>query len=210
MQKTRQHIIDFLRAHESATVEDLSAALDSLTPVTVRHHLDILRGDGLVAQPEAQRSDAPGRPRYVYRLTRKAESLYPRNLDTLASAMLDTIQRSLPREQVDVILDGVAERLARTAPAAPPVEPVEMRLDRITHHLNGQGYEAGWEIHPEGYVLHTGNCPYRGVVEEHEQVCQIDRRYIEHLLGAAPRCISTIADGSPVCSYLIPVPEEAA
>ena len=43
MQKTRQKILEHLREHGESTVNELSKALDNLTAVTVRHHLDVLK-----------------------------------------------------------------------------------------------------------------------------------------------------------------------
>ena len=50
MQSTRERILNILKERGQATVDDLSQEL-GLTAVTVRHHLDILRGEGLIASP---------------------------------------------------------------------------------------------------------------------------------------------------------------
>ena len=42
MQKTRRLILDYLKEHGQATVDELAEIL-GLNSVTVRHHLDILR-----------------------------------------------------------------------------------------------------------------------------------------------------------------------
>ena len=112
MQKTRQKILEYLKRHQQATVDELSRVLDDLTAVTVRHHLDVLRREELVAPPEIVHRDGPGRPKYAYRLTDKAEALFPRNLDTLTSHMLDEMKRSLAPQQINVIFEGVAEQMA--------------------------------------------------------------------------------------------------
>jgi predicted ArsR family transcriptional regulator len=207
MQKTRQKILDYLKRHGQATVDELSRELDDLTAVTVRHHLDVLRREKLVAPPEVIHRDGPGRPKYAYQLTDKAETLFPRNLDTLTKHMLDEMKRSLAPQRINVIFKGVAEQMAASAPPIRQDEPFEARLDRLTTYLTEQGYEARWEPHPEGFVLHTSNCPYSGVSETHNELCLLDMHYISHLLGVVPRRLDHLLEGAQSCSYLITVPE---
>lgn len=209
MQKTRQKIIEYLRDHESATVDELSEALDNLTAVTVRHHLDILRSDGLIAPPRVRHRNSPGRPKYVYTLTEKAESLFPRNLGTLTGTMIDELKSTLSEEQVNVFFNGVADRMAAGAAHVGGEVDFEERLDNVVEHLTGHGYEAYWEKTPQGYVLHTSNCPYSGVVESHDELCKLDMRYISQLLGSAPRRVAYMQANEETCSYLVQPAEVA-
>jgi len=204
MQKTRQKILEYLRHHEEATVDDLSDVLDNLTAVTVRHHLDVLRGQGLVSSPEVQHRNTPGRPKYVYSLTEKAHALFPRNLNTLSTHLIAELTNHLEDDRVNVIMDGVAERMASELPPGPPNETFDARLDRVVRHLTEHGYEASWTAHPDGYVLSTSNCPYGDVATDHEeQMCMLDMRYLSRLIGAVPRRLDYIPDGDNNCSYLI-------
>lgn len=203
MQKTRQKIIEYLREHETATVDELSEALDNLTAVTVRHHLDILRSDGMIAPPEVQHRSTPGRPKYVYRLTEKAQSLFPRNFGTLTGTMIEHLKSTFDEEQVNVFFNGVADRMAAQVEPVDGEEPFERRLDRIVEHLTAHGYEAQWEKTRKGYLLHTSNCPYAGIVETHQELCRLDERYISRLLGAAPQRVSHIQEDAESCSYLV-------
>ena len=112
MQKTRQKIIEYLKENGEATVEELSQALDNLTAVTVRHHLDVLRSQGLVGTPITRHRNSPGRPKYVFSLTDKADTLFPKNLCTMTDHLLDELKGSLSDQQIGAILQGVAERMA--------------------------------------------------------------------------------------------------
>ena len=51
MQDTRQQILEILKRLGEVTVQDLSNEL-RLTSVTVRHHLEILRSEGYITEPE--------------------------------------------------------------------------------------------------------------------------------------------------------------
>lgn len=202
MQKTRQKILEFLKLHGEATVEDLSEYLDDLTPVTVRHHLDVMRSEGVVEAPEIRHRTSPGRPKYIYRLADDAQSLFPTNLTTLTGHILDEIRDRLDESQINVIFEGVANRMARDIERAPEGESIEARLDRVVLHLSEHGYMANWEQRADGYVLHTRNCPYC-LAPDHPEMCTLDVRYISNLLGTVPRRLSHLLEGDNSCSYLI-------
>ena len=93
MQATRQRILELLRDARILTVEELAESLD-LTPVTVRHHLDILKGEGLVEVPEVRRREAPGRPQYTFQLTPAALAFFPKNYQSFTEIMLTEISES--------------------------------------------------------------------------------------------------------------------
>jgi predicted ArsR family transcriptional regulator len=207
MQKTRQKILEYLRQHGEATVEDLSQALNDLTPVTVRHHLDVLRSQGMVGSPEIRHRTTPGRPRYVYTLTDKAQALFPNNINALTSHLLGEMLDTLEDRQINVIFDGIATRMASDLGPAPAGESFEARLERVVEHLTNHGYEARLEAHPQGFVLHTTNCPYMGLVDDHQELCGLDVRYISQLLGAVPRRIAHKMEGEDSCSYLVMHPQ---
>lgn len=207
MQQTRQHILEILKEREQATVDeivrDLSERIGEITAVTVRHHLEILRGDGLVAAPIVRRRTTPGRPQHVYSLTDRALELFPNNYRQFAQQLLLQIKSQLPRQEVNVILENVAERMA--GDAIPPDVPMPARLERVVEYLTSQGYQATWEATDQGYFLRTNNCPYHHLAADHEELCAMDMRLISTLLGGVvPRRIEHLASGGLSCTYLIP------
>ncbi|MBN2472069.1 MAG: ArsR family transcriptional regulator [Anaerolineae bacterium] len=207
MQQTRQHILEILKEHEEATVDDIVEALANrigdITAVTVRHHLEILRGDGLVAAPRVRRRTTPGRPQHMYALTDKALELFPNNYRSLAGEMLLQLKAQLPAAEVNVILEGVADQMAGSIP--PSDAPLPVRLNQVVDYLSEQGYAAYWEAVDEGFILHTNNCPYHQLAAEHEELCRMDIRMISGLLGGiVPRRVAHMTQGDPSCAYLIP------
>lgn len=208
MQKTRQKILDYLKQHGEATVDELSVLLDDLTPVTVRHHLDVLRGEGLIEAPEIRHRTSPGRPKYVYHLTEKAERLFPNNLQTMLLYLLGEMKRTLKPQQIDDILQSIAEQMATTTGLSTDSETMETRLDRLVAYLTEHGYMASWEQHSEGFVLMANNCPYAGIPEKHPEMCAIDLRYISMMLGVTPKRLSHQVLGDTQCAYLVTFSEQ--
>ncbi len=206
MQETRRTILDILRRRGQATVDDIVAELQkrrgSITAVTVRHHLKLLQENELITSPELRRRSSPGRPQYVYALTEKARDTFPNNYQHLAAGLLEQIQKSLPPEGVNVILEGVAVQMANEANI--PAGGLAERLDVAVEYLSDRGYEASWEEKDDGYVLHTSNCPYHHMSEGDTTLCDLDLRLVSSLLGVVPRRLNHIAMGDETCSYLIP------
>ncbi len=203
MQATRQRILELLRDARILTVEELAEKLD-LTPVTVRHHLDILKSEGLVEVPEVRRRDAPGRPQYTFQLTPAALAFFPKNYQSFTHLMLTEISENMPPEVMDHILDSVAARMAAEAAIPGPDAPREERLQAAVDYLNSRGYVAEWTHEPDGaYVLRTHNCPYHEVSHEHTELCAMDIKLVTQLLGAEPQRRERLSNGGACCCYVV-------
>jgi predicted ArsR family transcriptional regulator len=208
MQETRQQILEILEKHAEVTVNSLVAELrkrrgDFITPVTVRHHLSELLNQNLIIQVEPQHRNSRGRPQHVYVLTELARDFLPHNYQLLAINLLTELSDQLPASKVNVILEGVADRMCGGLGIALDT-PLPARLDEVVAYLNQQGYNARWEDHPEGFVLYTANCPYHHVVKTSRALCEMDMRLVTSLLGIVPRLMTRISQGDTSCSYMIP------
>jgi predicted ArsR family transcriptional regulator len=212
MQQTRQFILDILREQGEATVDEVVDGLYArrgreITPVTVRHHLNLLQQDGLVTTPELRRRSAPGRPQHVYALTAHARDYFPNNYERLAAGLIARLERELAAPAVNVIFEGVAEDMARDA-AVPVDAPAEVRITAAVTYLNERGYSAHWDHAPGGLILHTRNCPYHQIAKETNALCQMDMRLVAALMGSAPRLLARMSEGDSTCSYLFAVQSE--
>jgi predicted ArsR family transcriptional regulator len=202
MQATRQRILEILKERHTATVEELAKELE-LTPVTIRHHLDILRSEGLVQAPQVKRRDTPGRPQHVYGLTEAADAYFPKNYAGFADMMLREMRDQVEPEKMRSILDGVAARMVSKAPPAPPTEALPQRMERIVKFLNTQGYDANWEPTEGGCLLHAHNCPYHDVARENVEPCVMDASMITQMAGVAPQRLQWAFSGGNMCTYFI-------
>lgn len=212
MQDTRQQILEIMKRHGEVTVQELSDEL-GLTSVTVRHHLEILRSEGYISDPEVQRSNRPGRPRYVYHLTSTAADLFPNNYSGLASALLGSIEECMAPGERDVLLQRAAERIADRAgdlPATP-----RDRIDSVVTFLNQQGYVSRWEPAPDQpnrFMIYVSSCPYYHVSQTRSETCQIDRHMVQLLAGvdAEVSRLQNTAKTGGLCVYAIEWPGAAA
>jgi predicted ArsR family transcriptional regulator len=208
LQETRRHILSILKDRGEATVEDLVEGLADrmkreMTSVTVRHHLERLRQEGLIEAPQIRRRSSPGRPQYSYSLSPKAMDYFPNNYAGLAGGLLQQIKSQLPPQQVNVIMEGMAESMA-TAAGIPQHVSLRSRLQYVVEYLNEHGYVAEWHSTDEGFMLSTTNCPYERLAGSHEELCGFDLKLVSSLLGVVPRFVGRLRDGDPACQYFIP------
>lgn len=202
MQSTRQEILAILKEERQATVEDLAERLE-LTPMTIRHHLNVLQAQNLVVASKVHRSKRVGRPRLVYTLTEAADDLFPQGYGQLARHLVSEVKESMGEERAQAILRRVAERVAREGPLPVEGQPFEQRLDQVVGFMHDQGFISRWEQAKDGYVIVNVNCPYRHVSEEHNEVCIMDTEILTQLLGVAPQRLSSMRTGDPACSFLV-------
>ena len=203
MQRTREQILHILKVRGAATVEELSREL-GLTPVTIRHHLDVLNREGLITPPEPFRRSGPGRPQYLYRLTEEASHLFPKHYDLLASELLREMVQRLSSEEVEEALEAIARRLAQQARIREDADFIE-RVEAAVRFLNDQGYMVSLTEGEDGQLfLHIANCPFERVAREWLEPCRMDLRLLTWLLGQEPRRIASAAAGdSHQCTYVL-------
>jgi predicted ArsR family transcriptional regulator len=208
MQDTRQQILEILKRKGEVTVQDLSDEL-GLTSVTVRHHLEILRSEGYITDPEVRRSNRPGRPRYVYRLTSTAADLFPNNYSGLASALLEAINECVSPEEYATMMEKAAEHMAENADQLP--DNPEDRVNSVTTFLNQQGFVSRWEKQDPGrYHIIVSSCPYHHVSQQHDEPCMIDHHMIQLLVGTDIERLQNEAKTSGLCVYEVEFPASTA
>jgi predicted ArsR family transcriptional regulator len=202
MQSTRQEILAILRQGHQATVEDLAKELE-LTPMTIRHHLNVLQAQGLVVAAQVRRLQTVGRPRLVYTLTEAAEELFPQSYAELARHLLSEVKEAQGPGRLQEVLRGTAGRIAGEAPRPVPGQSFEARLDQVCQYLERLGFLFTWTKVDEGYLLSNANCPYRRVAQDHADVCGMDTMLLQGLLGVEPKPFCQLRDGAESCTCLV-------
>jgi predicted ArsR family transcriptional regulator len=202
MQSTRQEILEILKEERQATVEDLAERLE-LTPMTIRHHLNVLQAQNLVVASKVRRSKKVGRPRLVYTLTDAADDLFPQSYSDLARYLVSEVKETVGEEEAQAIFQRVANRVIKDAPRPVEGQSFEERLSEVVDFLGEQGYISRWEKDNDGYIITNINCPYRHVSREHDEVCLMDTQILTNLLGVTPQRRSSMRNGDPSCTFLL-------
>ncbi len=180
MKTSRQRLLDYVQNQRIVTAAEISQAL-KMTQANARHHLHVLRDQGLVQVIGQRPCQGKGRPASLYSPT---ALLAADNLGNLACALLEEIGR-LPDQTI--ALRRIARRLAERQPE--PVQRGKRRAHNLTQrlystvqHLNTWQYLARWEAHATAPRLILGHCPYYSILPEHPELCQLDQFLLESLL----------------------------
>ena len=207
MQATRQQIIEFLKEKGRATVEELAATVN-LTPMAVRHHLNVLQAENLISSSAIRRQTGPGRPSQVYQLTKAAAELFPEDYYGLTDSLLVELANQLGQAGVQQIFSNIAQRLANEAPPPRVNQTFEERLDEVIAFLSAKGFVVDWEAGENNYMIHAYSCPYRQVAKDHAEVCLLDKQIISSMLATTPTRIACLTTNDDHCTYRISKPIE--
>jgi predicted ArsR family transcriptional regulator len=192
--ESRQRILEYLKQSGQASVAELSQAL-ALTPVTIRHHLETLRSEGLVAEPVPRHKPGPGRPEMMYQVTPAANATMPRNYGELCGCLIQAIGSTQTLELEGLLVEMGRELGSSAGTARQPAAAIS--------YLEERGYFPSLEENEGLIILQFANCPYLEVVQGAPSLCHFDRALIEALFGGEVEMLGRIADQAPVCTFQI-------
>lgn len=197
---TREIILETIKAQSRVTVDALAKAA-SVSPVTVRHHLNSLQADGLVSVESVRQS--VGRPYYVYSLTEAGHELFPTKYFALSMRLLDELKDRFPAEVVNEVFSGVVRRIAQEHRGEFEHLPFEKRLDYLVDLLAQEGFLARWRKVDSGYELTEYSCPFLLIGEDHSEVCRLDTVLIETVLETNVEQQSCMLQGDACCQFKV-------
>ncbi len=206
-----RELVQALKHVGEATAEEMAVSL-GITASAVRQQLDGLVAEGLVTYRPQTRGR--GRPIHLYRLTRAAESLFPKAYGGLTNELLGYIGEADPT-LVDDLFDrrrqrryeGARARLATVDPA------IEARVAELARILDEDGYLAGFETLPDGtFRIVEHNCAVLDVAERYGQACSSEIAFLRQALpDARIERVSHMIAGAHSCAYAVsPLPSAGA
>lgn len=208
LKQSRSAIVELLKSRGAMSAEELAEHL-AVSKVGVRRHLTVLESDGLVCY-EIERRER-GRPRYVYRLTAKANCLFPRIYDEFAREMLSQIEKEFGAEGLQKILSGRADELIERLRRELDGLDFEQRVKRLAEVVSEKGYLAeARRLRDGSYRLRQRNCPLENLAVSHPLVCQEEMRVYREALDCEIVRECRIADGAQMCEFRVVAPAKRA
>jgi len=200
MRQTRQAILDIIRRRGSATVSHLADEL-GLSPVTVRHHLYALLGDGLIARVPLRHG--VGRPEHGYSLTEAGERHFPNRYHTLTAHLLSVLKPMKSEAELQRLLEGIV-RQTLAVPADVDGLPPHLRLRRLEEHLRRQGIpiEITFEALADEAHLRI-RCPYQYISRQHPELCRADEQVIGDALKLPLQRAAGLPGSDRSCNFSI-------
>lgn len=200
---TRQLLLETLRTSGGGSIAELAQAL-SLTEMGVRRHIQILEREGLVAA--ALVKQAMGRPGARYRLTERADDLFPKKYPQLTLDLLGELDGDPAGEEIiGRMFAGRRDKLVDRYKPLVAGKTLEQRVAALAAIQQAAGYMSLWERSDteEQYTLYEFNCPIAQVAAKYRAACHCERELFEALLGAEVARTECIADGGGKCTYAI-------
>ncbi len=201
MQSTRQQILEYLQRQGRATVKELGKLL-GLTSTGIRQHLTVLERDGLVDAHEER--GRVGRPTLVYSLTEKADALFPKTYDALASVLLEEVRSSHGTERLHELLRKVADRMAVPYRERVRGKPLSGRVRETARIMEEQGCLVDVrEAEGDEYFIDEFTCPFPKVAQKDRAVCALHVDFVRILTGADTRLTQSLLRGEHACTYRV-------
>jgi len=198
---TRERVLQILLSRERCTIIELAEAVD-INPISVRHHINKLEADGLVASEEERHG--VGRPRRLYFLTEKGREQFPTRYIRLTLRLLEQLKETLPHHMVDHLFTQMAQDMASGYRDEAQDLSLEERLNLIQGLLTREGFSVEWEKQGDFYQIRESNCPYYHVGQNHPEVCSVDQTLISTLLDVPAQKIQCMLHGDTHCTYIVP------
>ena len=201
-------ILEYLQKTGSATIKELVNLL-GVTTTAVRQHLATLQAEGYLERRRV--STGVGRPHHAYSLTPKTHELFACHCDDLALTLLKEVFELEGPERAMLLLNRVGDRLAERYAPSVRSTVLQDRVQEMAGVLTNLGVIV--DVVPSDvdntFVLHTYNCPYHELAQEHREICEMDEKMMRQVLGSDVSLSVCMMDGHGKCSFVVSGKEAA-
>jgi len=199
---TREKIIFLLKKKGPLSIDDLSRLM-GITPMGIRQHLISLERKGFVDY--VARRYGVGRPAFLYKLTGKADDLFPKAYHTFILNTLKELEKKDGRDKVEEIFRWRKERMLRDkAEAISEKKNLQDKVYALKDMLESDGYLVDLDMDDKNFILKEFNCPIAKVASEFREACKYELQAFRELLRKDVTRQECMAEGSPSCTYVIP------
>ncbi len=201
-ERTQEAVLVFIKRMGEVTVADLCKEL-GITSMAVRRHIAALQKDGLVDSRIVRQSR--GRPTYHYKLTEKAEGLFPTGFQNLAVDLLDVVYEQSGDTGVMDLLSRRNDKMADRFKSRVTAKDMKGRVAEVAKIFSENGYMTEWETLPDGnFIIFQRHCAVHDLALQYQQLCVLEPQLMENLLGVKVTRQQYILKNDPVCGYVVP------
>jgi predicted ArsR family transcriptional regulator len=199
---TREKILMILKTRGPMPIDDLSKELN-ITSMGIRQHLLSLERRGLIDY--ITKRQGIGRPAFLYKLTDKADNLFPKTYDKFIIDIFKDIEKYEGRNKIDDIFKWRKNRLFKeTREALSEKKSLEDKVYELKDIFESRGYLVDLDETDNYYSFKQFNCPIYKVASEYKEACKYELQMYKDLLGKEVTRQQCMADGNPSCTYTIP------
>lgn len=199
---TREKILMLLKKQGSMPIEAISKEL-KITSMGIRQHLLSLERKGLIDY--VTKKQGIGRPAFLYKLTDKADNLFPKAYHIFIIDTLKDIEKNDGRDKIDEIFRWRKMRLIKdTKDALSDTKDFDEKVYGLRDILESKGYLVELDEGDNAYTLKEFNCPIFQVASEFKEACKHELQFYKEVLGREVKRHECMIEGDPSCTYNIP------
>ncbi len=200
-ESARQAVLRILKLRGEMTAAQLCTAM-KITDTAVRRQLSSLQNEGLITYTTHQHG--PGRPIYKYHLTEASSQEFPSGYENLSASLLDTVFATSGHVGVMNLLRYNNDQLVSVLMPRFVNKNLAQRVEELALYFVENGYMTEWKSLPDGNLfLYHQNCAIYKLAVRYRQLCILEPRLIEFLLGVKVSRQQYILKNQPVCGYFV-------
>jgi predicted ArsR family transcriptional regulator len=154
---------------------------------------------GLVMRSPA--IEGRGRPSHLYELTEKGVKAQPNNLGDLAVVLWQEVQRIADDQTRQRIIFGAVQRLAEKYESEVHGSTVEERMKAISQLFAERQIPISFDDNQGSPLLKVAGCPYPTLVQENREICDLEKKLLEKIIGQPVELCECTHDGGSCCSF---------
>jgi predicted ArsR family transcriptional regulator len=203
---SREKMLLLLKRKGVLSIDQLSREMN-ITSMGIRQHLLSLERKGLIEY--IIKRQGIGRPAFLYRLTQKADDLFPKSYDKFIVDLLTDVEKHDGRGKIEEIFKWrKAKFLKEAKELLESKKTIRDKVYGLRDFLESEGYFAELSDSDGHYNLSLFNCPIPKVAAVFEEACRYDLQAFRDLLGKEVRQPECMANGNPSCIFIIPKPAQ--
>lgn len=201
-------ILEYMQRNGSATIKELEQLL-GITTTAVRQHLTTLQVEGYIERKAVHAG--VGRPHHTYRITERVHDLFACHCDDLALTLLEEVFALEGKERTNLLLNRVSNRLANRYSTSVRSGILQERVEELANAMHQRGVLTDVKTNENDIIiLHTYNCPYHELAQEHREICEMDKAMLRQVLGSDISLTNCMMDGHRSCSFEVRSTERPA
>jgi len=198
---TREKIMLLLKKRGTMSIDDISKELN-ITSMGIRQHLLSLEKKDLIDY--VAKRQGIGRPAFFYKLTDKADDLFPKEYREFVVTAFKDIEKNDGRDKIDEIFKWRKNRLLKDMKDVLSAKKTfREKVYGFKDILESKGYLVEFNATNKHYTLKQYNCPIYKLAAEFKEACRYELQMYKDLLGRVVSREQCISEGDPSCTYII-------
>lgn len=195
-----QAVLQWLQQHGHATISELCETL-LVTATAIRQRLNRLQDQGLIDRDTIRASR--GRPHHAYVLTDAGRQQLGDNYAELAMLLWEEVQQLEDSALRNRLFRRLEQQLAQRYGATVQGKTLDQRFEQLRNSLKDRGFRVEIENRDGLPILREMHCPYHKLAAGDPEICGVEQRVFEQVLGVKLALTQSCRNGHGCCEFQI-------